>query len=207
MQGLVAGVHGAVSGEDLVLLDLRIDEYACFPRAAPGRSGGVATLADLSGEALDALEAAGLLDPSDVRSPLPPVATRDLRNHPHSAPSPADLYAAVGAVVDLRRKGADPAVRDLLPLIGSVRDGGTAQTLDAAAVFANLLPWLPVRSQCLHRSAALIAYLRRRRLGATWMFGVRTWPFRAHCWVQTGDICLNDDHEALQAYSPILAVS
>ena len=50
----------------------------------------------------------------------------------------------------------------------------------------------------------LVSYLRRCGLRADWVFAVRLWPFAAHCWVQCGDLCLNDDVERLAPYTPIL---
>ena len=41
---------------------------------------------------------------------------------------------------------------------------------------------------------------------AVWVFGVRTWPFSAHCWLQIGDAVLDDDPERVGIYPPILAV-
>jgi hypothetical protein len=36
------------------------------------------------------------------------------------------------------------------------------------------------------------------------VFGVRTWPFHAHCWLQCDDVVLDDQADRVAAYAPIL---
>jgi hypothetical protein len=38
------------------------------------------------------------------------------------------------------------------------------------------------------------------------VFGVRTWPFHAHCWLQVEDVVLDDHHERIGAYTPLMAL-
>ena len=52
----------------------------------------------------------------------------------------------------------------------------------------------------------LAAFLRSLGHRPTWVFGVRTWPFQAHCWLQVEDIALDDEAERLCAFAPILGV-
>jgi hypothetical protein len=52
----------------------------------------------------------------------------------------------------------------------------------------------------------LLEFLAARGLAADWVFGVRTWPFSAHCWVQAGGIVLNDTVERVAPYRQILRV-
>ena len=40
--------------------------------------------------------------------------------------------------------------------------------------------------------------------GADWVFAVKGAPFAAHCWIQLGDIVLNDSVENVRAYTPIM---
>lgn len=77
----------------------------------------------------------------------------------------------------------------------------------AALKFAMLRPFaFTARDQCLRDSLALMAYLAPLGLRAHWIIGVRTRPFGAHSWVQSGDLVLNDHHEHVLAYQPILIV-
>ena len=133
--------------------------------------------------------------------------TFDLRGQGKTAPHTRDLVSALRAALDLKRAGADASVSRLTSLEtpDSLSTAHKA-VCEASACFAEMLPWLPVRSQCLHRTAALRLYLARQGLSADWVFGVRTWSFRAHCWMQSGDVCLNDDVERLRAYVPIMTI-
>ena len=73
-----------------------------------------------------------------------------------------------------------------------------------ARAFEAVSPWLPAQGACVFRSFMLMRLLSRA--GASdlhWVFGVRTWPFHAHCWVQEGELVLSDYVEALVGYVPI----
>ena len=74
------------------------------------------------------------------------------------------------------------------------------------AEWARWIPYAPVRAKCLVRSFLLLRWLVRRGHGAYWVFGVTTWPFRAHCWLQCGAVALDDDVERLAAYSVIMVL-
>jgi hypothetical protein len=76
--------------------------------------------------------------------------------------------------------------------------------LDDIAVFRRVAPWLPLDGACLFRSGFLLGYLESLGHRVDWVFGVRTWPFRAHCWLQAGDVALDDEAERLIAYHPIM---
>lgn len=201
-------VHAAAVGEALVLLDIRRDEYLCLPGAAGALAtgaGGEPWVDDPATAAM--LDGAGLLGgpPGPGRRPVPvhPSATV-IHQPPRRRPTAAawlhalEAALAVGAV----RKGA--GVGDYLALAGEPGGDRTPDRVaEAARTFWRMAPWLPVEGECLVRSALLVRFLRRRGLGADWVFGVRLWPFMAHCWVQLDDLCLNDDVERLAAFTPI----
>jgi hypothetical protein len=62
------------------------------------------------------------------------------------------------------------------------------------------------RERCLHDSLSLIRFLAARSLFPRWVIGVRTRPFAAHSWVQSGNLVLNDLHDRVRAFRPILVV-
>lgn len=73
--------------------------------------------------------------------------------------------------------------------------------------YMRLRPFvLSARDRCLHDSLSLIRFLGARGLFPQWVIGVRTRPFTAHSWVQSGDLVLNDQHEHVRAFHPILVV-
>jgi len=86
------------------------------------------------------------------------------------------------------------------------RDRCDGRLIAAAAAFDRLSPWVPLPGECLFRSFMLLEILRRRGYRPRWVFGVRTWPFAAHCWLQAGEVALTDYADSLVSYTPILAI-
>lgn len=200
-------VHAAAIDDDLALLDIAGDAYLCLPGAASILTGGRRTPI-APGPLADTLIAAGLLAPDpppEIDSP-PPAPLRSIIHGPAvRGPGPRALIAAAGVVADIRRaragQGLAPYLRVAEARTALSRD--PEATLAAARLFWSMGPWLPLEGECLLRSAMLVSFLRRSGLAADWVFGVRLWPFNAHCWVQAGEVCLNDDVERLWAYTPI----
>lgn len=201
-------VHVAYVGDAMVLLDLAADSYLCLP------SGTADLIRDTDGAPIlgagvvgRALAEAGLLvDRPRPHVPLPPpLPTRTvIHERPARAASLLDWRAALAATAEMRRLRPGAGVEAYLA--GAADDGIERmpdRVAEAARTFWRIAPWLPIEGECLVRSALLMRFLRRRGLRADWVFGVRLFPFMAHCWVQIGDQCLNDDVERLTAYSPI----
>ncbi|MBS0331310.1 MAG: lasso peptide biosynthesis B2 protein [Proteobacteria bacterium] len=80
----------------------------------------------------------------------------------------------------------------------------TANLLRVVDDFHRWAPFAPTSGKCLLRAYMLLRLLRRRGEDATWVFGVRTWPFHAHCWLQCEDVVLDDHPERIRAFTPIL---
>lgn len=72
-----------------------------------------------------------------------------------------------------------------------------------ARQFERLCLWLPFRPACLFRSYFLLDYLGRYRLSADWVFGVRLFPFRAHCWLEVDSWPLDERPDAVAMFTPI----
>lgn len=80
-------------------------------------------------------------------------------------------------------------------------------TRDLVAAYLRLRPFaFTAHDRCLHDSLTLVHFLTSEHSPATWVIGVRTQPFGAHSWVQCGDTVLNDQHEHVRRYRPILVV-
>jgi hypothetical protein len=83
----------------------------------------------------------------------------------------------------------------------------TAALHDAVSSYMRLRPFLfTAHDKCLLDSLTLIRFLARRRMFPAWVIGVRTRPFAAHSWVQSAGLVLNDVHEHVRSYTPILVV-
>lgn len=77
----------------------------------------------------------------------------------------------------------------------------------AIEAYAKLRPLVfTARDKCLYDSLALVAFLGTEGLSARWVIGVRTRPFGAHAWAQSGHTVLNDHHEYVSQFRPILVV-
>lgn len=88
----------------------------------------------------------------------------------------------------------------------SSRDGQAAMAV-SVATFDILRPLaFTSRDRCLFDSLALMYLLHLEGLDARWVIGVKDRPFAAHAWVQQDDLVLNDLHEHVRRFTPILIV-
>lgn len=203
---LKAGVYGVAVGDDLALIDLDADAYLCLPGGASGLKGGHGVALRLSGPTAAAVATAGLsADQAGLPRRTPPsLPSRTILYDTPPNLSLGDVLRGLGAVLDLRRALRGAGLHPILAVAPDRDPAVNRQAVaQAAKAFWRLAPWLPMEGECLIRSAMLMSYLRRAGLSADWVFGVRLWPFSAHCWVQIDDLCLNDDIERLAAYTPI----
>ena len=211
---LAAHVHAVAIGDDLVFLDVSVDAYFCLVGAAGAITLGpdgvlVAADADSAGLLLDAGLAADALSGPRRRPPAKP--TLDLPNAARRA-GLAEIAALGRACVATAAAFGFERFDGLVAKAAAQRERGrrprdaSDAVIEASAVFARLRPWSPVGGVCLKRSHLQLQYLRRLGLDADWVFGVRTWPFMAHCWLQSGPVALADDVARQVAYTPLLGV-
>lgn len=81
-----------------------------------------------------------------------------------------------------------------------------ARARSLVAVFERWRLFYPRSYLCLFDSLALIHFLARFHVYPDWVFGVAAEPFEAHCWVQAGNVVLNDTVERVSAFTPIMHV-
>lgn len=75
------------------------------------------------------------------------------------------------------------------------------------AAYEALRPFaFTAREKCLLDSLALVTFLAKDGLAPRWVIGVKAGPFGAHSWVQSGKTVLNDQHEYVCQFRPILVV-
>lgn len=120
-------------------------------------------------------------------------------------------HAALVTSLWLRRRSLAEIAND----VASMRrhrdpdaDDIDADTLRAAVcAYMGMRPFaFTAHDRCLHDSLTLIRFLAGRNLFPRWVIGVRTRPFSAHSWVQSGELVLNDLAENVRRYQPILVV-
>lgn len=204
---LHAHVHAACVDDDLVLLDEAADAYSCLPGAAAAFSAADPRLRDY-------LVGVGLASPgraATLRTPPPPLPSFDLRDGARAAPRADDWLRLTAALADVAIHYRARSFRYILDHARAARPrtvagDDPAERQRLCRVFAEAAPWLPAPGKCLVRCFLLLSFLRRAGFDATWVVGVRTWPFQAHCWLQHGEAALEDAPERLAAYTPILAV-
>ncbi|MBV2150403.1 MULTISPECIES: lasso peptide biosynthesis B2 protein [Sphingobium] len=68
--------------------------------------------------------------------------------------------------------------------------------------FSDLI--LGSHDRCLPRSLALVTICRKYGLSPVLVIGVQATPFAAHCWVQDGNVVVNESPDRAQMFTPIL---
>lgn len=229
---LAAHVRACALEGQVVLLDLRRSRYlgvgglmaaALVPvvNGWPGHDNrlhaGASSQADT--EALAApLMRQGLITrdaaPSSAR-PVLPEATQTLNAEPLIGTAPVGasrvfrfLRSYASATVSLRlcsllaianRLGARRVRGVTTGRVNHLPLGG------AVAAYLQLRPLMfTAHDRCLQDSLTLLDFLAAEGWYPNWVIGVATQPFRAHAWVQTGDLVLSDLHENVRRYTPIL---
>ncbi|PPU42764.1 lasso peptide biosynthesis B2 protein [Xanthomonas arboricola] len=209
-------------GERLVFLDVGNDRYFRLPQALEHSLLAYLAHDPVSDLEIDDLVGRGLLveraqATAGPQLPVMPVA-RSAMEMPVTARRPQLLERLEVLALVLSTRLAlkrSPLSRVLGSLSAGAQGRGMQQRslagleqrlTDAASVFRRARLWVPVEMRCLLDSVALARFLRRRQLDAQLVFGVALDPFSAHCWVQTGDLVLNDTVGNVHAHTPIRVV-
>jgi len=211
---LPSHVHLAAIGDDVVLLDTAADAYMCIPNGVAILRPALdrASLAPVNDAVASGLQDAGLANPGEAATGRARLCrpTRDIGDLQVGHLSLAQILALAGAFWDLMWRYRGRTLAEILDFVAGERVNRTmAAGPDAvrlAGVFQQVAVWLPMPRKCLVRSFVLLRFLQRSGVDATWVFGVTTWPFRAHCWLQIGDTALDDNAERIVEYEPILGV-
>lgn len=192
---LAGHVRSARVGHETVLLDLRRDKYLC-----------VATDALLGAHAVDAgtlrsaLVRDGLLVPSGAAGGRP-LDRRLMPCWPRGATPISFLYSCLWARNVVRARSLERAIGVLSALRGGDQDAAAATSR-----FFSWRPWYPARNVCLFDSLALGRFLVASRAQFELVFGVRTAPFAAHCWIEADGRVLNDESHYCSAFAEIMRV-
>jgi len=201
-----SNIHLASLDEDIVVLDVAADRYSCLLEAQTQvtvEAGGAISVRD---EAVaETLLDTGLASRSPCRPARSPIAPARREVVPCPTPPRSDVFRAavvlLTATLAFRRKSFSELLRPPSRPALKAADIATLERLLGAARTAR--PWIPNEGQCLQRAYLLRAFLARRGVATDWIFGVRTWPFSAHCWLQIGDLVVGDRLDRVQRYAPI----
>jgi hypothetical protein len=231
---LASHVYLCVTDDHAVLLDLKRDKYIGVGRSQmkvlaervkgwPAISSGGES-SERADSLLSQMLTAGMLttdstlgkaaEPIDITWPQSTLYALDLATSARPAVTFAHfamfLRASIAARMALRWRSIASVVakvksRKLRRGAASTPDLGAARKLVAA--FAHLRPLLfTTRGACLADSLSLVNFLSYYGIFPTWVFGVQTGPFAAHCWVQEGELVFNDTPDHIRRFTPILAI-
>jgi hypothetical protein len=128
--------------------------------------------------------------------------------------SPAHVWHFIGASAnaskDLRWGSIEQTVRKVetrrIDCTHHTTAADNGLITELYGVFQTLRPYYPRRYLCLFDSLALLHFLARYGIFPQWVYGVRLEPFNAHCWVQTGDLVINDIVDIVRDYTPIMSI-
>jgi len=208
-------------GDEVVFLDIIRDRYFRLPSDLERAFLRFMDGEQLEPRSLEALVQRGVLLPCSAggqrvwaKAPTPLRSAMEMPSPPVRVdlPTGADvLLTTLRARWDLRTKPLGAILSELGPIAENPatapRHGADAPYLfDCAAQFRRTRLYAPVAMRCLIDSIAMTRFLRRRRLAAQIVFGVALNPFSAHCWVQSGDVVLNDSIGNVNAHTVIRVV-
>lgn len=124
-----------------------------------------------------------------------------------------DLMHLTAACAAARRSLRTRPIRDIVHRIADRKAKRSNSAIHASELqklvsrFMLLRPLFYTRhDRCLFDSLALVEFLARHDLFPTWVFGIQTGPFVAHCWVQHQVTVFNDTPERVRRYTPIMAI-
>ncbi|MGH8285650.1 MAG: lasso peptide biosynthesis B2 protein [Steroidobacteraceae bacterium] len=225
---LLKHVYACLSGEQLVLLDLKADRYFAlecteaaalaplvrgWPVQADGSGGGDETMVRelLSRSLLTQDESAGKdAMPVAVDTAEAELFLDDTVPLLNARRVTTALVATTRAAVLMRCTALARIVRGVSRrkrLRGGAPAPAVEELRELVSVFDYLRPFLfSARDGCLLDCLALSEFLAPHGLFPTWVFGVRTKPFAAHCWLQHDGVLLNDCIERTGSFTPIMTV-
>jgi len=188
----------ARSGDGVVFLDLETDQYSCCydPERPIGNYA----------ELLAPVRAIG----HDHAHPIAASPWIDARPSDMPRPHGLDIVRFFFALVRASLRSRSRSVAHLASVARTLRAKTPAVTMtpqEAANLFRYLLSLTPFRPKCLLGSFALLHFLDSYGLRASWVFGVQLFPFRAHCWVVSDGVLLNERRHGIEDYRVIWTIT
>lgn len=211
---LAPNVYAAAVDDDVVVLDVVADKYFCLGGVAATLGLGAGRLLRLADPELATdLAASGLIAPAAPGDDAGRrAAARPLQSAVRWSYPPPELGDTVPALQALWDVFALYRGQPLTRLVEHVARRGAPSRDPCPALLAIVdrfhawAPFAPTSAKCLLRSFMLRRLLDRSGLAADWVFGVETWPFSAHCWLQAGATVLDDTVERVSRYTPIMVI-
>lgn len=108
----------------------------------------------------------------------------------------------------LAKRPIEKVLADILTRHGHCEqdDGSLEMLIGDARRFMSARRLVPIKANCLLDSLALLRWLGPAGRSAMLVFGAKLDPFAAHCWVQAGDVLLNDALETVARFRAVRVV-
>lgn len=212
-------------GSQLVFLDVREDRYFLLPSAMERAFTAYLDSREAKGKAFAELVRKNILIKASTagggaNAPIIERAYRSAIEDDHATPRVSlrtclEVFAIVCATAwQLKTRKLKSILDRLLayrdekmrPSLTGVDESQEGQLVSAACAFRHARLYVPVGTSCLLDSLSLTRFLSRRQLPANVVIGVTLDPFSAHCWVQAGDLALNETISDANAYTPIRVI-
>lgn len=211
-------IHLCVVDEDVVLLNERADRYFGLSAGHQQSLLRLMTEGRAPADEIEALARIGILrscpeEPVQIRPVIVPAVERSAIDYgeDQKVSSPLLALEVVARLVWARWIVRHRRFADNLARLASDKTKASARSpqgdLEAwSAAFERVRQKTPFPAQCLPDTLALCDFLLRRGHVADLVIGVRTRPFRAHCWAQLGDFALNESADHARLHTPIRVV-
>ena len=214
--GLLPHVHAVETDGDVVFMDARANQYYCIAR---GSAGGLFDALSSPGRfrpdlpIVGDLEAAGMfgmVDAMPARPAVPMLAMSELEECEIGCGRwrvPLRIASsALRTAMRVRFRTPEHWLRRVAARNARhAHRADPARIADIAACVREAHPFLPGFTRCLPNSLLLLEMLHAAGQPGRWVFGVRTFPFEAHCWVEHEGKVLNDRLEHVLWFTPLVA--
>jgi transglutaminase superfamily protein len=215
---LAAHVYACETADYVVLLDMQRHRYLGVSRddlhALLESIAANPAETDAGQELMRTMSALGMLAVAPASSSARPteLATRSL----YEGFVPFDIRLDIRTSIDVLLALAEAKVAlwngNLERYLDKNRNRAVSQNTDLSrlrglvASYLHCRAWLfTAAGECLLDSLTLHGFMSRYGIATSMVIGVRTSPFGAHAWVQSGDYILNDELETVSAYERIFA--
>lgn len=204
---LAPDIHMVQVRDDIVVLDVAADRYSCLVGGGAMLSLPAPGVVAAEEELLPEIRSAGFITDAigapPRSTPIPPQRDLWLGDAPGALACMDTAIRTLAATVAFQKQSLSQLVRPAARRVSQNPAVDVGRVARRTAAYRATLPWLPYEGVCLQRAWQLRQVLAMDGLHTDWVFGVKTWPFFAHCWLQTGDLVIADRIERVRSFTPI----
>lgn len=205
-------VFVVASHPDLIIFDTAGDRYMALPESlGSGEHCDVDFGLDgvtLRPDAAIPLVEAGLFHPDTIAEPIEPLSRPNIQRDANTVRDIGRTMAdavrlAVAVIVAGWKLRRGRSCRRFFHARSTACTGLSPEFDIALARLQAMRLVLPTPRRCLPACIVTATFLRMLGHHVEIIFGVRSHPFAAHCWIEIGGVVLDDDLDRVRAYRPI----